>query len=342
MSHSQKATIDDVAALAGVSIKTVSRVLNNEANVRQSTREKVNLAISRLDYRPNLSARRLAARRSYIVALLYDNPSANYLSNIQHGVVTACNASGYDVLVHPCDSTDPRLADEINHLREQGRCDGVILTPPLSDMSELVQSLEDKGTPFIQIAPAVRMDSCSWVATTDEAAGYQITDHLIRLGHRRIGYIQGHPDHKAMATREDGYKRALRAAGLKVDRKLIIAGFNSFESGEAAGRKLLGSTTPPSAIFAANDDMAAGVMKAARDLGLKIPEQLSVAGFDDTPVASQTWPELTTIHQPISEMAEAAAGILIERLDAQEYLQSKQVIDARLIIRQSTGPAPTA
>ncbi len=341
ISTTKKATIDDVAALAGVSIKTVSRVINEEPNVRKETRDRVKVAIERLNYRPNFSARRLAAKRSYIVALLYDNPSANYLFNIQSGVLAACGEHRYDLLVHPCDSRSPGLADEIMDLRDQGRCDGVVLTPPLSDIRSVTRALVERGTPFVQIAPSQRREDYPWVATTDESAGFEITQHLIKLGHKRIAYIQGHPDHEAMATREDGYRRALRESGLAVDKRLVVEGYNSFESGEDAARRLLGRKPRPTAIFAANDDMAAGVLRVARDLGLEVPGKLSVVGFDDTPVAAQTWPALTTIHQPIREMAESAAKILIHRLDSPERNQTKEIIDSRLVVRQSTGPAPS-
>ncbi len=341
MTQIRKATINDVAALAGVSIKTVSRVVNKQANVRDITRRKVNRAIEHLDYRPNLSARQLASRRSFILALLYDNPSANYLLNVQDGVLASCNARGYDLLVHPCDHKNPEIANEVISLQQQGRCDGVVLTPPLSDEPSLISALETKGTPFVPIAPAIRQDNHPWVATTDEAASYEITQHLISLGHRKIGFIRGHPDHKAMATREDGYLRALKAAGIQASEKYIIQGYNSFESGVSAAKKLLGKDDSPSAVFAANDDMAAGVVSVANNLGIRIPAALSVAGFDDTPIATQTWPSLTTIRQPIREMAESAARILIDRLDATHQPQLREIIDARLVVRQSTGPAKT-
>ncbi|MDH3645577.1 MAG: LacI family DNA-binding transcriptional regulator [Gammaproteobacteria bacterium] len=337
MSEIKKATINDVASLAGVSIKTVSRVVNGLPNVAEATRKRVNIAIERLNFRPNLSAQRLASRRSYILALLYDNPSANYLFNIQSGVLESCNARGYDLLVHPCDHTNPDLADEVINLQHQGRCDGVVLTPPLSDVRGLISALDKKGTPFIQIAPADRQENYPWVATTDEAASFEITHHLVSLGHRRIAFIRGHPDHKAMATRENGYRRALKDAGISYSRKLVAQGQNSFESGVSAANQLLKKQDPPTAIFAANDDMAAGVISAANDMGLQVPKDLSVAGFDDTPIATQTWPALTTVRQPIREMAQSAARILIERLDSQDKPQLKEIIDARLIVRLSTG-----
>lgn len=339
MTRGRKATIEDVAALARVSIKTVSRVVNKEPNVRGETREKVASAIARLRYTPNFSARRLAAKRTCILALLYDNPSASYLFKVQSGVLAACKAKGYDLLVHPCDHKSEAVAEEIASLCEQGRCDGLVLTPPLTDMETVTQALRSQDAPFVQIAPALPHDDYSWVTTTDEQAGFDIVRHLIDLGHRNIGFIQGHPDHKAMASREVGYRNALAAAGIKLNEQLIVSGHNSFESGEIAGGKLLGLENRPSAIFAANDDMAAGVMKAARDRGIAVPRHLSVAGFDDTPLATQIWPALTTIHQPIAEMAEKAAAILIDQLSDNLNLQTNKVVNARLIIRDSTGPA---
>lgn len=339
MTAPRKATIDHVAALAGVSIKTVSRVLNGQPNVKGETRTKVKAAIEQLRYVPNLSARRLASRRTHILALLYDNPSANYLFGIQKGVLATCKARGYDLLVHPCDQKNPDIAEEVINLHEQGRCDGVVLTPPLSDLDNLVSALSEHGTPFILIAPAVECADAPWVVTTDEAAGYEITQHLIALGHSKIGFIKGHPDHKAMTKRELGYRRALRTAGLPLSAELVAQGFNTFESGQSAAKQLLSRSKPPSAVFAANDDMAAGVVYYANSVSMNVPGDLSVAGFDDTPVATETWPALTTIRQPIREMAESAARILIDRLDAADSAVSAETINARLVVRQSTGPA---
>jgi LacI family transcriptional regulator len=308
------ATIDDVAKLAGVSIKTVSRVANKEPNVRAATREKVEQVMRQLDYRPNLSARSLAGKRSYVLGLLYDNPSANYVIDVQNGVLSTCRAQGYDLLIHPCSYTDPGLVTEVSDLIRQTRIDGLILTPPLSDVHAIIELLGETRIPYVRIAPALEKNRSPYVETNDQQAAYKMTRTLIDYGHKRIAFICGHPDHRAVAYRYEGYKAALADAGLPLDSKLVIQGYNSFESGEECARILLGARPRPSAIFASNDDMAAGVMLIAHEMGLNIPADLSVVGFDDTPVAHQIWPSLTTVRQPIQEMARQATELLLRQL----------------------------
>lgn len=333
-----KATIDDVAALASVSIKTVSRVVNKEPNVRNTTREKVLAAIQHLNYQPNVSARRLAGNRSYLIGLLYDNPSANYLINIQNGVIETCREAGYDLLVHPCDYTNPKLDAELSTLIAQSRIDGLILTPPLSDLSRVVDQLVALGVPFVRIAPAAANDGSLKVATNDYRAARKMTDYLISLGHTRIGFISGHPDHRSMARRLDGYLDVLKQHQIAISQQLIVQGYNSFESGKECAERLLRQASPPSAIFAGNDDMAAGVVKVAHEMGMRIPADLSVAGFDDTPVAYQIWPSLTTVRQPIKLMAEKATTLLLNNLGKSSTGGEEILLESELVIRDSTGP----
>lgn len=334
-----KATIDNVAALAGVSIKTVSRVVNKEPNVRQSTRDKVLKAITELDYRPNLSARSLAGNRSFVIGLLYDNPSANYVIDVQDGVLSTCRSQGYDVLIHPCNHQDPDVAREVWDLIRQTRIDGVILTPPLSDVESILDVLIQRQLPFVRIAPTVKKTLSPYVETNDAEASYDMTCELIALGHQRIGFIAGHPDHKAVTHRFEGYRAALVENDIALDNSLLVQGYNSFESGEEAARQLLALEPRPSAIFAANDDMAAGVMMVAHQSGLSIPGDLSVAGFDDTPVAHQIWPSLTTVRQPIQAMAQKATDLLLKQLKGKDVQLPASMLSSSLIRRDSTGPA---
>ncbi len=334
-----RATIDDVAALAGVSIKTVSRVVNEEPNVRPLTKERVMKAIAHLNYRPNTSARSLAGSRSYIVALLYDNPSANYVINVQDGAIKTCRQAGYDLLIHPCDCRDPNLANEISTLIVQSRIDGLLLTPPLSDMEPVVQALLARGTPFVGIAPVGHLKGAPYVATNDYEAAFEMTRYLIGLGHKDIGFISGHPDHCSVVRRLAGYKEALASCGIQSRDSLVMQGYNSFASGEAGARELFQhGNGRPTAVFASNDDMAAGVIKVAHEMALNIPGDLSVAGFDDTPVALQIWPSLTTVRQPIKSMAEKAAQLLLENLRGKSPAGREIIMDSTLVIRDSTGP----
>lgn len=332
------ATIRDVAKLAGVSIKTVSRVINKEANVREETRRKVERAIDKLEYRPNPSARKLASTRSYVVGLLYDDPSASYLTSVQSGALRASRAEGYDVVIYPCRYRDPRLVASVSSLIKSRSVDGLILTPPLSDMMPLRQKLDELGISFALIAPADDSSSDCSIRTNDREVCAEMTCYLASLGHRRIGFVKGHRDHGDIGNRYLGYRDGLRSCGLEFDRKIIRRGDNSFESGQECARRLLELSDPPTAIFAANDEMAAGVIKIAHEKGLDIPGDLSVAGFDDIPLASRIWPSLTTIHQPVEEMAERATAILLRKMRGEEIGEVGHTIESRIVVRDSTGP----
>ena len=336
----KKNTITDVAKLAGVSIKTVSRVLNQEPNVRPATREKVAGAIKQLDYRPSTSARSLAGNRSFLLGLLYDNPSASYVTKIQNGVLRTCRAQHYDLLIHPCDYKNPGLENEIeDHLRN-ARLDGLILTPPLTDRQDLLDFLDERETPYVLVSPSSNSKFRWAVGTNDRTVCSQMMQYLCGLGHERIAFILGHPDHSALANRFNGYQDGLKDCGLPMRKSLCVQGFNSFESGVDCARKLLSRKNPPTAIFACNDDMAAGAIKAAHELGLSVPGKLSVAGFDDIPLASQIWPSLTTVRQPMQRLGELAAALLIRRFRGQSPEEVSRVIDSELVERDSTGPAP--
>ena len=333
----RKTTIEEVAALARVSIKTVSRVINDEPNVRDTTRLKVRDAIDRLEYRPDQSARRLAGARSYLVGLLYDNPSASYVIDVQDGVLDRCRAENYEILINPCDYKNHALCAEIENLVRHARLDGLILTPPLSDHQELVSMLRKQLIPFVMVAPPNQSDPARSVFTNDLDVCREMTRYLASLGHERIGYIIGHPDHGAVGARYRGYLEGLLGAGIRLRKGLIGQGYNSFISGEEAARQLLKRKVRPTAIFAGNDEMAAGAMKAAHEMGLTIPGDLSVAGFDDVPLASQIWPSLTTIRQPIRAMSEKAADILLNQIRG-EPVNGLQMIPSAMVIRDSTGP----
>jgi len=340
-----RTTIDDVARLAGVSIKTVSRVLNGEPNVRQSTRDGVNAAIRALNYRPNLSARNLAARRSRLVVLVYDDPSlyeapsAGYVVRLQEGALRACRAAGYELLIHPCNYRDEEFSTELKSLIGQMQPNGIVLAAPVSNIPGIVTTIADTDTPFVRLSPGDGGKAGLSISTDDQRISAEMTRYLASLGHRRIAFIAGNPGHKAVVNRLSGYKDGLRDSGLTFSRELVAQGDNSIASGEAAAESLLSLPSPPSAIFAANDDMAAGVLRVASRRGLVVPGRLSIAGFDDSALALQVYPALTTIRQPLASMAERAVQALI-RPDFDAHDEFGQVIiPSRLVIRNSTGPA---
>jgi LacI family transcriptional regulator len=341
-----KVTITDVARQAGVSIKTVSRVINREPNVRKATRQKVERAIARLKYRPNQSARNLASHRSRLIALVFDDPSAyeipssGYIIKMQIGALRACQRAGYDLLIHPCNYRNRGVAAELQALVEHSRPDGVLLAAPLSNMPKIVRAIQGTGTRFVRLSPGAQNGGQLSVSTNDREISAEMTRYLASLGHLRIGFVTGHPSHKAVASRYLGYRDGLEQSGLEFSEELVATGDNSFQSGEAGAARLLGSENPPTAIFAGNDDMAAGVIRVADRLGMKIPDQLSVAGFDDIALARLVYPALTTIRQPLAVMADRAVSELISAASAGVELRGTIIVPAELQIRESTGPAP--
>jgi LacI family transcriptional regulator len=339
-------TIDDVATRAGVSIKTVSRVVNREPSVREETAQRVQQAIRELRYRPNFSARNLASPRAYLIAVLYDNPSDNYVVSVLEGVLSACEEAGYGVLLRPCDVTSPRLIDQVHEMVAQRRASGFVLTPPLCDQPALLRTLDADHVDYVSIAPYDENRGKPFVSVDDRRASRDLTEYLLGRGHRRIGFIKGHPLHGAASRRLLGYQDAYREHGITVDERLITNGLFSFQSGVECGRRLLHLPDPPTAIFASNDDMAVGVLHAAHEMGLEVPAQLSVAGYDDTPIARYVYPSLTTVRQPVRAMAQGAVECLIRSIRQRSGLTPEgpttQRFDYELVIRHSVAPLSPA
>ena len=334
-------TIDDVAEAAGVAIKTVSRVLNNEPNVRDETRARVQAVVKALNYHPSLSARSLAGRRSYLIGLVYDNPSANYVVDVQHGAMTRCRQQRFQLFAHQCATRGDELPREVVGLVDQTHVDGLVITPPLSESAALMKALDRRGVPFVRIAPNEIRHPSPYVDMDDEGAAREMTEYLIGLGHTRIGFIIGHPEHYASGRRLQGYKAALRAHRLPYQPEYVKQGYFVFDSGMESGRQLLMLPQRPTAIFASNDDMAAGVVMAAHEMGIAVPSQLSIAGFDDTHVARTIWPRLTTVHQPTYDLAYAATGLLLQMLNSGKTPAPVRLA-YQLVCRESAGPAPAA
>jgi LacI family transcriptional regulator len=330
-------TIDDVAALAGVSIKTVSRVLNDEPSVRPGTRGRVEEAMAALNYQPSLHARGLAGRRSNLIGLVYENPSANYVFDVQSGAMTRCREGKLRLFIQSCNGLGDRLLDEVLAMIEQTHVDGLVVTPPLSANRALIGLLERQGLPFVRIGPDEEDFDSPAVVVDDEAAAAAMTAYLLDLGHERIGFIAGHPEHRSSDLRMQGYRRAFEARGGSAPEDLIEQGCNTAASGREAALLLLRRADRPTAIFASNDDMAAGVVLAAHELGLDVPADLSVAGYDDTELARIVWPALTTIHQPTYTMSHAATGLLIDLIRGKEVPRVTR-LDFTMRKRGSTAP----
>jgi LacI family transcriptional regulator len=337
-----RATIDDVAKLAGVSIKTVSRVFNNEPNVRASTREKVENAIAQLNYRPNQAAQNLASHHARLIVLIYEDtsdyeiPSAGYIIRMQEGALRACHSGNYELLIHPCRYRSKHVVNELKELIEQVRPYGIVLAAPLSNVPRIVEAIESTDTPLVRLSPGKQNGAFATVATNDHEICAEMTRYLASLGHKRIAFIKGHPGHKAVGNRFLGYLDGLEQCGLEASDNLVAEGDNSIGSGEVAALELLRQRNPPTAVFAANDDMAAGVIRVADRLGISVPDQLSVVGCDDIALAQQIYPALTTIHQPLSDMAETAVSMLIESRHGEVKPAQTAIVPGTLRIREST------
>ena len=267
-----KSTITDVAKKAGVSMKTVSRVLNNEPNVAQKTRDKVKAVAAELHYSPNLAARGLASSKSYLIALLYDNPSPYYIANIQKGAIDACREAGYHLVVEPINMSGTNVSEEMEQILERLPVDGVILTPPLSDSEDIHAILERLKISYIPVAPSMDFDEVSSVKMDDVQAAYEMAEFLIRKGHRKLGFIKGHPEHSATTLRYLGFVKAVEAVGLELNMDWVVDGDFSFKSGVDAAENLLSQEDRPTAIFASNDDMAAGVVSVANRMNIAVPD----------------------------------------------------------------------
>lgn len=330
----QRATMIDVAKDAGVSFKTVSRVLNGESNVREETRQLVMSAAERLNYQLNVAARSLRVGGPQIIALLVQNPSRSYIESVHLGALQRCHKTGMHLIMEECEDG---LA-EIEAMIDNTSPVGVVVTPPLCDDPELIKMLDAKNIRYVLIAPRNPAATQASININDEIAAEEMAQHLLSLGHKRIGFIKGHPDHSVSAKRYDGYSKAMKAAGIDVDPKLIEQGEFSWASGLACAENLLDLPNPPSAVFASNDDMAAAVIAAAYRRNIHVPNDLSVVGFDNTQVAAVISPQLTTVNQPIADLVSEAVGLLTDQT-FQSGDRSKPIfLDHHLVKRESAGP----
>ena len=326
------ATIREVAEHAGVSIKTVSRVVNNEPNVRPATRERVMRAVSALDYEPHPAARGLAGRRTFSIGLLYENPHEfSYIQKLLEGAYAACEATGHALMLRPCNADlTPAM---IRQFTRQTRVDGLLLTAPIADRSDITSLLVESDIAFALISP--RDTNPDWISVNpdDVEAARTLTEHVLSLGHQRIGFIKGDARHGATDRRVEGYLACLRDHGLVAEPALIVDGRFDFDSGKQGFHALWQLDPRPTAIIACNDDTAAGVVVAAHERGVLVPEMLSVAGFDDSPTATHTWPALTTVRQPISAIASRATELLIAGLAGESPRQ--ETFQCDLVTRDS-------
>ena len=334
-------TIHDVAKRAGVSPMTVSRVVNGEPNVREATRAAVLAAVKDLRYAPNPAARSLAGAQSARIGLLYSNPSAAYLSEFLLGALDEGSRKSAHLLLEKCEVSSAAAERAAVRRLIDGSVAGVILPPPVCESHVILSELKKAEIPTVAVATGRFRADASCVRINDFKAAYEMTRYLLSMGHRRIGFIKGHPNQTASGERWLGFETALREADCKPHAPIMEQGFFSYRSGLDAAEKLIATAPRPTAIFASNDDMAAAVVSVAHRRGLDVPRDLSVVGFDDTAIATTVWPELTTIRQPIASMAEAALDLLIldirRRRDGESSTPVDHLVAHELIVRESAA-----
>jgi LacI family transcriptional regulator len=335
----RNSTIDDVATAAGVARVTVSRVLNKAGNVRPETRERVLRAVETLGYSVNHQARALASgsERQIMLVHVHDperEPNSYYHAGLELGALRGCSALGLDLVTRAIDPNSrdrPRLFASI---LERERPAGLVVPPPFADDIDLLRAALAAGIPIVAISAGEEArELVASVGIDERAGGWAIGRHLISLGHRRLGFVKGPPDHRAAVLRYDGFVDALRDAGLD-SAPWTAEGDFTFKSGVEAAEKLLRGSGQITALACANDDMAAGAMLALHRAGLEIPSAISVTGFDDTPMSEIIWPPLTTIRQPIKDLAERAVHLLFEA----NGLVQREEVPHGLVVRESTAP----
>ena len=341
----QAVTIKHVAADAGVSLQTVSRVINNEPNVRPIMKERVQASIDRLGYVPSIAAQRMSGSRSYLILAINDRArtisdwqarqGTDWVDQMLLGGMLKCAEFGYRMIFELVDTHNDHVERELGATIAALQPDGVILTPPHSDNPLITGFLTEQKIPFARIG-SIATGAGIAMTMDDEGSARRATEHLIALGHRRIGFIAGSQEYDLSNWRIDGWREAMNAAGLAHD-GLCTRGDFSYESGVIAANLLLDSAAPPTAIIASNDQMTLATLDTANQRGLRVPDDLSLISFDNTPVVRFTVPQLTAVDQPIAATFSKAVELLIT--SGEHVVQNQPVVtEGSLIERSSTAP----
>ena len=336
-SSGKASTINDIARLSGVSKKTVSRIINDSPLVRADTRERVEAVMREVGYSPDPMARGLAFRRSFLIGLVFDNPTAQYIVNMQYGALDALRDSGFELVVHPCDSRSPGYIDGVRRFAQQQKLHGVMLVPRASEDQALADMLAELECRYTRIVPVGFEDTDGrMIVTHDRDGAAEAADYLLTLGHHDIALITGPQAYRSAIERTQGFIEAMANKGVQVPKARVGEAGYTFESGVAAAEKLLFGKQRPTAIFCGNDEMAAGVYKVAMRAGINVPRQLSVVGFDDSPLASRLWPSLTSVRRNTRDTGRTAAAMLIQP-EGTPMLAAAS-IRPHLVIRDSSQP----
>ncbi|AWB69220.1 LacI family transcriptional regulator (plasmid) [Saccharobesus litoralis] len=334
-----KVTINDIARMAGVSKRTVSRVINNSDKVGKKTKELIDKIIAETGFVPDKQARGLASSRSYLLGLVYDNPDALYIDEVQRGVLDYCSNGGYELVVHPCSYKSEDLIANVLSFVKRSKLDGIVILPPASEIDELGATLDDNNIPYIRIVSGRSENAENFVVSNDGQAVFELVDFLITLNHEKIAMITGPMNYRSSKERFSGYKVATEKAKLNLPQNYVVEGTNQYISGIECANVLLDLPERPSAIIANNDEMAAGALKVAVAKGIKVPEELSICGFDDNLLASRIMPQLTTARRPVRQMAKAAAKKLIAKIENgnPSVIVEEVVVAPKVVIRESTA-----
>ncbi|MDU0352741.1 LacI family DNA-binding transcriptional regulator [Paraglaciecola aquimarina] len=334
-----KVKLKDIADKAGVSLMTVSRVMNNEPKVGAKTRQRIEALAKELNYSPNVAARQLSSSKSYFIGIVCEHVNANYVSKFLVGALKQCRTNGYHIVIDETAGEIGKALSIVKELIHETKVDGMILLPPLTDIPEVLALLKEVNIPFVRIAPDIDLLASAYVCMDDYQAAYDITEHLVKSGHKRIAHIIGNENQGVSRLRYQGYLDALRSHRLLSPPEYIEQGDFTYKSGLVAAEKLLSLTELPDAIFASNDEMAAAAMSVAHKNRLDIPEQISVVGFDDTELASTVWPRISTIRQPLKDMAILAIKLLTEpenSLTNNPSVVKRHILPYQVCLRESS------
>ncbi len=333
------ATIKDVARLADCSIKTVSRVVNDEPYVAEETRKKVQAAIDALGYAPNFSARRLVQRKAYMICILL-HEAGFYQSAVLSKVMDVGYQHDYDILIQSYFPSHTRSKEKLSALINERRVDGLVITPPCDVDPYLSDLLTRSGVPYVQITPLNRTPDIPYVTGDDYQGAYLMTERLIMLGHWRIAFLSGPRNHRTSIDRLYGYKAALEVYHLPFAADLVLESLYNFDGGYNAAKLAMELDDPPTAIFGGNDEAAIGALYALREMGYMVPTEVSVCGFDNLAQSNQVWPGLSTVDHPVEAIVERATGMLMAILAGEIPENQQVVLPCRLVMRGSTGAPP--
>ncbi len=346
----QAVTIKHVAADAGVSLQTVSRVINNEPNVRPEMKERVQASIDKLGYVPSIAAQRMSGSRSYLILAINDRDrtiedwrarqGTDWVDQMLLGGMLKCAEHGYRMIFELVDTHSDHVERELLAAIAALQPDGIILTPPHSDSPQIVNFLAEQKIPFVRIG-SIQNGAGIPVSMDDEGSAHQATLYLLERGHRKIGFISGSSEYALSGWRVDGWRRAMQEAGLPCD-GLLAEGDFSYASGVEAAGKLLSGPERPTAIIASNDQMALATLEVARLMGLSVPQDLSLISFDNTPLVHFTQPPLTAVDQPIAATTSKAVELLIAAQKGDAAPKELTVVQASIFVRESVAPLTDA